>query len=237
MHHILKSIEDLNPLEVYCIIQREKGVSKTTLTCMLFMLNNKASSSTKSDFIETMKEENRTSIGAEEKVVLLNILQTVRDYLKVTEYEILVSDQELLLDIAKLAEQLCVITSKMSYTIAHTRSPILYLGIAKTQYLREHIFMIIIYCLTEVPLMIIGPPGSSKNFANTIVNENARGEYSKNEFYRVVLNLITFRYQYARQSSINEIATIFQEFINRQLKAKKNDEESRRSVFMDEAEL
>lgn len=184
-----------------------------------------------------MKEENRTSIGAEEKVVLFNILQTVRDYLKVTEYETSVSDQELLLDIAKLAEKLCVITSKMSSTIAHTRPPILYLGIAKTQYLQEHIFMIIIYCLTEVPLMIISPPESSKNFANTIVNENARSEYSKNEFYRVVLNLITFRYQCARQSSINEIATVFQEVINRQLKAKKNDEESMRSVFMDEAEL
>ena len=110
-------------------------------------------------------------------------------------------------------------------------------GIAKTQGLQENIFMIIICCLAEIPLMIIGPPGSSKTLAVTIVDENARGEYSKNEFYRVVPNLIPFRYQCSRQSSSNEIATVFQQAINRQAKANKDGEQSRCFVFMDEAGL
>ena len=42
-------------------------------------------------------------------------------------------------------------------------------GIAQTRGLKENVFMVVICCLAQVPLMIVGPPGSSKTLAVTIV--------------------------------------------------------------------
>ncbi len=74
-------------------------------------------------------------------------------------------------------------------------------GIAKTRGLQENIFMVVVCCLAQVPLMIVGPPGSAKTLAVTIVDENARGEFSKSEFYRSAPALIPFRYQCRSPSS------------------------------------
>eukprot|EP00966_Prymnesium_polylepis_P023248 534786-Prymnesium_polylepis.1 len=74
-------------------------------------------------------------------------------------------------------------------------------GIAKTRGLQENIFMVVICCLAQVPLMIVGPPGSSKTLAVTVVAENARGEYSKTEFYKAAPTLIPFHYQCSRRST------------------------------------
>jgi hypothetical protein len=67
-------------------------------------------------------------------------------------------------------------------------------GIASTRGLRENIFMVVVCTLAQIPLMIVGPPGSSKTLAVTVVAENAKGEYSKSAFYKVAPKLIPSHY-------------------------------------------
>jgi hypothetical protein len=57
-------------------------------------------------------------------------------------------------------------------------------GIAQTQGLKENVLMVVVCCLANEPLMIVGPPGYSKTIAVTVVSENARGENSKSSFYK-----------------------------------------------------
>ena len=64
-------------------------------------------------------------------------------------------------------------------------------------------------CLAQIPLMIVGPPGSSKTLAVTVVAENARGENSTTEFYKEVSTILPFRYQCSRRSTSNEIEAVF----------------------------
>lgn len=110
-------------------------------------------------------------------------------------------------------------------------------GIAKTRGLQENVFMVVVCCLAQVPLMIVGPPGSSKTLAVTIVDDNAKGEYSKHEFYRGAPSLLPFRYQCSRQSSSNEIKVVFERAIARQAKANRDGTKCLCFVFMDEAGL
>eukprot|EP00981_Chlorochromonas_danica_P006553 scaffold1431_cov167-Ochromonas_danica.AAC.13 len=110
-------------------------------------------------------------------------------------------------------------------------------GIARTRGLEENIFMVFICNITKTPLMIVGPPGSSKTLAVTIVCENARGEYSKTELYRAAPSMISFHYQCSRRSTSGQIKEIFERAIERQAKADRDGVDICCFVFMDEAGL
>ena len=112
-------------------------------------------------------------------------------------------------------------------------------GIAQTRGLQENVFMVVICVLAQVPLMIVGPPGSSKTLAVTIVAANARGQYSQTEFYKAAPHLIPFHYQCSRRSTSLEIQAVFERGIERQSKADrdKTGKGIRCFVFMDEAGL
>jgi hypothetical protein len=110
-------------------------------------------------------------------------------------------------------------------------------GIAKTRGLQENIFMVVVCTLARVPLMIVGPPGSSKTLAVTVVDDNARGLYSKTDFYKEHPSLVPFRYQCSRQSSSNDIEAVFESAIARQANEDKGEKKCSCFVFMDEAGL
>ena len=77
-------------------------------------------------------------------------------------------------------------------------------GIARTRGLQENMFMVVGCCLAEIPVMIVGPPDSSKTLAVTVVAKHARGEYSKSSFYNAIPSLVQFHYQCSRRSTSNE---------------------------------
>ena len=131
--------------------------------------------------------------------------------------------------------------------------------IARTTGLQENVFMVVVCCLARVPLMIvratrlcyslaaclshvhvpchpqIGPPGSSKTLAVTVVSQNAKGDQAKPQsFYRTQCRLNSFHYQCSRRSTDTEIATVFQRAIEKQ-DTKRGDTAC--FVFMDEAGL
>lgn len=132
-------------------------------------------------------------------------------------------------------------------------------GIAVTQGLKENLFTTLICSLSQTPLMIVGPPGSSKvsrtkptrafdcsfplcrltfrrqTLAVNTVSDNANGTDSIRSFYSGRPRLSFFHYQCSKQSTSKEIAAVFDLATQRQRRL--DDEKHRCIVFMDEAGL
>lgn len=94
-------------------------------------------------------------------------------------------------------------------------------GIARTQGLKENVFMVAMCQFARIPLMIIGPPGSSKTLSVTVVTANAKGAESKSKdsFYRTQKRLVPFHYQCSNRSTSREIDAVFRRAIDRQKSA------------------
>lgn len=91
-------------------------------------------------------------------------------------------------------------------------------GIAKTQALKENLFAIIVCTMTRTPLIIIGPPGSSKTLSFRLALANLKGECSKVIQFRtkVFHSLDPHIYQCSRRTTPTELKTVFNRAIKRQ---------------------
>ena len=113
-------------------------------------------------------------------------------------------------------------------------------GIAKTQALKENLFATIVCTATHTPLIIVGPPGSSKTLSFNLAIDNVKGPESKMPLFRKVdifKGLDPHFYQCSRQTTSNEIQMIFSRAINRQRSYTKSSLPIYCVVFMDEAGL
>lgn len=111
-------------------------------------------------------------------------------------------------------------------------------GIAPTIALKENIFAIIVCSMANIPVLVVGPPGSSKTLSFNIVVDNCRGQESKHCELRncnIFKCLYPHPYQCSRKSTSSEIETVFHRAINRQQSIDKTRE--RAVVMMDEAGL
>lgn len=110
-------------------------------------------------------------------------------------------------------------------------------GIAPTEALKENIYAIIVCTMTKIPVIIVGPPGSSKTLSFKIVAKNFLGTKSnkeklKNELFK---SLDPQFYQCSRKSTSHEIEVVFQRAITRQKTFDEGGIKSLSVVLMDEA--
>ena len=113
-------------------------------------------------------------------------------------------------------------------------------GIAKTNALEENVFAIIACTVTHTPLIIVGPPGSSKTLAFNIVTANLKGKESKVKVFGetdIFPSLDSHFYQCSRRTTSNEVEKVFMRAINRQRSLAKIPLPVYCVVFMDEAGL
>ena len=113
-------------------------------------------------------------------------------------------------------------------------------GIAKTQALKENLFAVIICCVTQTPLIIVGAPGSSKTLSFNIAVSNLRGQESKNKIFRetdIFCCLDPHFYQCSHHTTSNEVHTVFSRAITRQKNIGQFSLPIKCVVFMDEAGL
>ena len=114
------------------------------------------------------------------------------------------------------------------------------LGIARTEVLKENLFAVTICTSTCTPLIIVGPPGSSKTLSFNLMISNLKGKESKSPLFRdeeLFPSLTPYYYQCSRQSTSSEIDTVFQRAINRQNKYCSAKLQVRCVVCIDEAGL
>jgi len=113
-------------------------------------------------------------------------------------------------------------------------------GIAETNALMENVFAIIACTVTHTPLIIVGPPGSSKTLSFNIVSANLKGKESRVETFRetnIFPSLDSHFYQCSRRTTSNEVEKVFMRAINRQRSLAKIPLPVYCVVFMDEAGL
>jgi MoxR-like ATPase len=108
-----------------------------------------------------------------------------------------------------------VLDEAMDTVIARTEIP---QGIALTRGLKENVFMTAACLLSRTPLLIVGPPGTSKPLAVNIASDNSNGEDSPSEFYRNHARLSAYHYQCSKQSTSKEIAAVFEKATQQQEK-------------------
>ena len=99
--------------------------------------------------------------------------------------------------------------------IAHTSLPP---RIAPTEALKENIYATVVCTMTKIPLIIVGPPGSSKTLSFKIVTSNLQGDVSRAEHFRdpdVFKSIDPHYYQCSRRSTSTEIETVFERAIKR----------------------
>lgn len=84
--------------------------------------------------------------------------------------------------------------------------------VAHTEALKENLYAIVVCAMTHTPLIIVGPPGSSKTLSFKITVDNLQGQASPNETFRtkeVFRALEPKVYQCSRHSTSNEIKAVF----------------------------
>lgn len=67
--------------------------------------------------------------------------------------------------------------------------------IAFTSTLKENIFMTLVAVLNKIPIIMVGPPGSSKTLCTKILYDNMKGKNSENEYFKKFPNLMYKTYQ------------------------------------------
>ncbi|KAJ1615937.1 hypothetical protein T492DRAFT_1152581 [Pavlovales sp. CCMP2436] len=105
--------------------------------------------------------------------------------------------------------------------------------LANADGLKENVFLTFVCTHARVPLMIIGPPGSSKTLSMGVVEANARGVESPRGFFRAQPLVEVWFYQCSRRSTSSDIESVFTRVIERQ----RSTLSRRCVVFMDEAGL
>ena len=113
-------------------------------------------------------------------------------------------------------------------------------GIARTEVLKENLFAVTICTSTRTPLIIVGPPGSSKTLSFNLAISNLKGKESKSPLFRDVdlfPSLTPYYYQCSRQSTSSEIDTVFKRAISRQNKYSSAKLQMHCVVCIDEAGL
>ncbi len=83
-------------------------------------------------------------------------------------------------------------------------------GIALNEALLENLFMILVSVLNNIPIFVIGKPGSSKSLAMGLIQTNLNGDASENPFLRSLPAVEVFSYQCSPLSTSQGIEQAFE---------------------------
>ncbi len=118
-------------------------------------------------------------------------------------------------------------------------------GIALNRALRENLFTCYICIDNNVPLIIVGKPGTGKSLSFQILYNTLKGEYSESKMFREKGKLYRYYYQGSETSTAEGIEQVFEKALKAQNKNKENKEQNKNKkenkiitlVFFDEMGL
>ena len=112
-------------------------------------------------------------------------------------------------------------------------------GVANIKALRENLYLIMVCCMTNTPLIITGPPGCSKTLSFKIAFANLQGEASPKEVFKqkMIKSLEPHIYQCSKHSVTDDIDALFKKATARQNQICEFGLPSTVVVFMDEVGL
>ena len=110
-------------------------------------------------------------------------------------------------------------------------------GIALNRALKENLFTTFSCIENNVPIIIIGKPGTGKSLSFQILFNTLKGESSEKAFFRNRGKLYRYYYQGSETSTSEGIKQTFQKALKAKEKAEKNNNKNINLVFFDEMGL
>ena len=135
---------------------------------------------------EKNNEENNT-IYNEEFMKDLQDNYGIKDFENFDFINILSKEEDFILEIIRLAD-----------------------GIWKNRALKENIFLLFTSLNTNIPLIIIGKPGSSKSLSVQLICNEMNGKYSSSDFFKLYPSIIQSYFQGSDSTTPGDVEGIFQ---------------------------
>ena len=82
-------------------------------------------------------------------------------------------------------------------------------GIGKNVLLKENVFLLFLAVVTNIPLIIIGKPGTGKSLSAQLISKSMRGKYSKNKFFKKYPRIIQIYFQGSESTQPEDIQRLF----------------------------
>ena len=87
--------------------------------------------------------------------------------------------------------------------------------IGKNTLLKENIFTLFLSAVTNIPLIIIGKPGTGKSLSAQLICKSMKGIYSKNEFFKNFPQIIQTYFQGSESTQQVDVENLFQKAKNK----------------------
>ena len=87
--------------------------------------------------------------------------------------------------------------------------------IGKNTLLKENIFTLFLSAITNIPLIIIGKPGTGKSLSVQLICKSMKGIYSKNKFFKNFPQIIQTSFQGSESTQYVEVENLFEKAKNR----------------------
>ena len=82
-------------------------------------------------------------------------------------------------------------------------------GIGKNVLLKENVFLLFLAVVTNIPLIIIGKPGTGKSLSAQLICKSMKGKYSKNKFFKKYPRIIQIYFQGSESTQPEDIQRLF----------------------------
>ena len=127
-----------------------------------------------------------------------------------------------------------VINEEYEFLISCLQSP---QDIGRNISIKENIFVMFVCLFNKIPLILTGPPGSSKSISFSILKNSLRGEASQVPFLSQFPKIKAFYHQGHLQSTSQQIETLFKQAIFKQTQYEEGGWEKLVVVLIDEIGL
>ena len=105
-------------------------------------------------------------------------------------------------------------------------------GIGKNTLLKENIFLLFLSVVTNIPLIIIGKPGTGKSLSAQLINKSMRGKYSKNKFFQQYPQIIQTYFQGSESTQPEDVERLFRKAENKMESYKKRCKKEELPIIM-----
>ena len=82
-------------------------------------------------------------------------------------------------------------------------------GIGKNALLEENVFLLFLSVVTNIPLIIIGKPGTGKSLSAKLIYKSMKGKYSKNKFFKNYPRIIQIYFQGSETTHPSDVQRLF----------------------------
>ena len=180
---------------------REKNNKLRSIICSIYLCY----------FIRLTDESKRTNFEVTLRPLLIKLINNDKSFEETTESLLeQIKNEKLKTEIEKNDETI----NKFSDFLRNEEDFILDLieldkGIGKNTLLKENVFLLFLSVITNIPLIIIGKPGTGKSLSAQLIYKSLRGKYSKNEFFQLFPKLIQMYFQGSESTDPDDVLNLF----------------------------